>query len=386
MRYSILFIFLISSLSVFSQELNTDNNYFKIYEAAQKAEKNDAEGIRTLYQLSLEDLKDPMLNKLLIKTTVLGMIQMGSKAVNSYIPAVDAKFLELDPLAFLGQPPLQSKCFKCNAEGFIKFPCKDCNKGVCRNCRGQKIIVYKGLGGKVERRNCVTCEASGKCLNCDHSGIAQKGCHICYEKGSIFSPKAVPEEYAKSLKYLIEFLPKYAASKNVFITDKMVAIAKENKLKEELAEAEMMAKKKKEEELAALEAEKKAAEERKAVKETKIKEKAIIVRSSSTLEENLQHVLLEFNQFFRNRERIAKQSIYKDAEAKYVKGKPTLIIEVTGSIAGVNKSLKLQYLEAFYQFFKLRCRSNGVGSNPGYEATFNKKTIATVNEGEVVLN
>ena len=389
-RLTLLSILLIFSVSAQAQELNKESAYFKIYEAAQKAKNKDAAGIRVLYKMSLEDHKDPELNKLLIKSTVLGMLSANSKIINKYMPSVDAKFLALDALSFLGQAPFQIKCFKCRGEGFNKFQCKNCFKGVCKNCKGNKEVVYKGLGRKIERKKCALCKVSGKCISCDGKGNAQKSCHICYEKGSVFSNKAIPAEYFKSLDYIIEFLPRYAAGKNIFITDKMVAAAKQDLLKKELEAAREMAAKKKREELALLEEQRKEAQRKREEKESKRNEALVAAfgtakKHTSAADDNLQHVLLEFNQFFRNRERIQKQSVYVGAEAKYENGKPTLIIQVTPSIAGMAKGLRIQYLEAFYNFFKLRCMSNGLGKNVGYVAQYKKKDIAKFKDGEVVL-
>ena len=390
LKFLILSIFMIFPLALQSQELNKDHVYFKILEAAQKAKENNAEGIRDLYKMSLEDQKDPELNKLLIKSTALGMLNLNSKAINTYIPSVDAKFIELDALSFLGQAPFQTKCFKCSGEGFNKLQCKHCFKGVCKNCKGQKQIVYKGLGNKIEVKKCELCQVTGKCISCDGKGTAHKGCHICYEKGTLFNTRPIPEEYGKVLDYIISYLPKYAAEKKVFITDEMVAMAKDDRLKKELAEAQRLAAQKKAEELALLEEQRKNAQRKRQEKEA-VRNEALKAafgdakKHTNAADDNLQHVLLEFNQFFRNRERIQKQSIYVDAQAKYEKGKPTLIIEVTPSIGSMAAALKLQYLEAFYNFFKLRCMSNGLGQNVGYTAQYKKKDIATFKDGEVTL-
>jgi len=59
---------------------------------------------------------------------------------------------------------------------------------------------------------------------------------------------------------------------------------------------------------------------------------------------------------------------------------------VTPSIGRLAKDIKLQYLEAFYNFWKLRCMSNGLGKKVGYIAHYAKKDIATVQDDQVVLN
>ena len=386
MRSTILFIFLLSLLPLCGQELNKEHDFFKIYEAAEKAKNNDVEGIVTLYKMSLEDYENKQLNKMLIKSTLLGMIKGSSRAINSYILAIDNKFLALEPMAFLGQAPFQVKCVKCTGHGYLKLRCKDCNKGVCKNCKGRKQITYKGLGREIITKKCITCKATGKCIGCNATGTVPQTCWTCVEKGTVFSKRAIAPEYNKSLQYIIDYLPKYAAGQDVFITDKMVAMAKQNQLKKELEEARREEEKRKEEELAKLEEERKAAKARREAKQKEILAVFTDQKDLSPQEENLQHVLLEFNQFFRNRERIQKQSIYEEAVATYEKGRPTLTITVTSSIGNMAKDIKLQYLEAFYNFWKLRCMSNGLGKKVGYVANFRKKDIATVQDDQVVLN
>ena len=382
MKYLIICLVILFSFSASSQELNKDNLYYKIYEAAEKTLKNDAEGMRSLYKLSLEDHKDPIINKMLIKTTLLGMIRSNSKVIRKYILLVDSKFISLDSMAFLGRAPLQVKCYKCRGEGILKFPCKACFKGVCKNCRGKKQIVYEGLNGKVEVRQCIICKATGECITCDKSGTGQKACHVCVEKGTLFSSKAVPSEFKKSLEELVSFMPKYAASKDFLITDKMVELAKLDQLKKEKEEAARLAAERREKELAALEAERRAAREKRAEQARKA---AASAPRYSGRDADLQHVLLEFDQFFRNRERISKQSIYESSSVEFKDGRPTLIINVTATVGAVNKSLKMQYLEAFFNFFKLRASSNGLGKNVVMIANYKKNQIATGKGDTVTL-
>lgn len=386
MKFTIFITLIFCSFSVFGQELNTDNNYFKIYDAAKKAKNNEVEGIVTLYKLSLDKYDDSKVNKMLIKSTLLGMIKGGSKAIRSYSLAVDSKFIALEPMAFLGQAPFQVKCVKCTGHGYLKLRCKDCFKGVCKNCKGKKQISYKGLGRDVIVKKCITCKATGKCIGCNATGTVPQTCWTCVEKGTVFSKRAIAPEYQKSLEYIINYIPKYAAGHDIFITDKMVAMAKQNVLKKELEEAKRLEAEERRKELAALEAERKAAKARREAKQKEIVAVFTEEKKLSPRDDNLQHVLLEFNQFFRNRERIQKQSIYETAEAKYENGRPTLFITVTPSVGGLAKDIKLQYLEAFYNFFKLRCMSNGLGKKVGYVANYRKKDIATVQEDQVVLN
>ena len=165
--------------------MNKDNDFFKIYEAANQAKNNEVEGIVTLYKMSLNPYDENKLNKMLIKSTLLGMIKGNSKTIHKYILAVDSKFLALEPMNFLGQAPFQVKCVKCTGQGFLKLRCKDCNKGVCKNCKGKKQIVYKGLGRDIIVKKCITCEATGKCIGCNATGTVPQTCWTCVEKGTV---------------------------------------------------------------------------------------------------------------------------------------------------------------------------------------------------------
>jgi hypothetical protein len=386
MKVSILILFFMSSFFVFGQKLSEDNNYFKMYEAAKQAKENNSGGLRTLYKMSLEDFGDPKINKILIKSTLLGMIRGGSKAIRPYTLAVDSKFIALESMAFLGQAPFQVKCTRCTGLGFTQLRCKDCFKGVCKNCRGKKQLVYKGLGGEVVVRKCVTCKATGSCIGCNATGTVPKKCWTCAEKGTVFSKRATIPEYVKSLQHIISYIPTYAAGKGIFITDEVVTMAEQNLLKKELEEAQRIEALAREKELAAMQVARAAARAKRDARQKELQATSGQVIQRSPREENLAHVLLEFNQFFRNRERIQKQSVYESAVATYEKGIPTLHIVVTPAVGGLAKDMKLQYLEAFYNFWKLRCTSNRLGNKVGYIANYRKKDIATVQDDKVVLN
>ena len=364
----------------FGQTVDQESIYFKVYDAAKKAKANDAEGIKALYKMSLEEYDDVELNKMMIKVIMLRMIKSGSQSIKSYMPAVDAKFIGLGTMDFLDQPPFQVNCNRCKGDGIEEYMCRECFKGTCKNCKGKKKISYKGLGGEFVVKKCVTCEATGKCLNCEGTGLAKKNCRSCYAKGTIFSKAAVPGEYAKSLTRIINYLPKHAASKEVYITPQIIVALKRKELEKEL----YAAKEAKEKELAKREEERKA--KNLALLEAKKKITGAPVRKAAGgYDSKLDHPLLEFNNFFRNRERISKQSLYVNAEASYVSGKPTLTIDVGPNVVRSKASLRMQYLEAFYRFWKLRCTNNRVGSNVGYIVTYKGKKIAELKDGEIAL-
>ncbi|MCH2205303.1 MAG: hypothetical protein MK132_05485 [Lentisphaerales bacterium] len=380
MKPVLFFILLIFKISIFSQTLDTDNIYYRVYEAAKKAKANDKEGIITLYRMSLEDHEDTELNKLMIKPVMLSMIKSSSKILKKYMPAVDAKFIGLGMMEFLEQEPLQVKCPRCSGDGIEELKCKDSYNGVCKNCKGKGTISYKGLGGELVVKKCVTCEGTGKCLKCEGTGIIKRECRICFGKGTVFSKNAVPGEYVKSLTHIINFLPKHAASKEVYITPQIIVAVKRQELQRELQAVKAA----KENQLAEREAKRKAKNEAlmAAKKEANV---ASVRKSSPGYDSKLDHPLLEFNQFFRNRERISKQSLYTNAEAKYADGKPTLTIDVGPNVVRAESSLRMQYLEAFYRFWKLRCTNNRVGSNVGFIVTYKGKKIAELIDGKIVV-
>ena len=379
-------IFLLSILMscwVSAQTINTENAYYKVYEAAKKAQQKDVEGIRALYKMSLEDHGDTELNKMMIKTIMLSMIKSSSKALKNYMPAVDAKFIGLGTMEFLYESPLQVKCNRCRGDGVEEDICRQCFKGTCKNCKGNKQISYKGLGGKLIVKKCDTCARTGKCQNCEGTGIAKTSCRGCYEKGTVFSRNAVPGEYDASLKHMVDYIPQLAAEKDIYITEQIIAAVKKQELKEQLAAARKAEKKRREAELAKKKAEQEALAAKVAAAKKAAGKLVTTTKRSPGYDAKLDHPLLEFNQFFRNRERISKQSLYENADAAYTDGKPTLTIDVKSTILKSKATLRMQYLEAFYQFWKLRCTSNRVGSNVGFIVTYKGKKVAELVDGEI---
>ena len=328
-------------VSVCGQNIDKDNIYFKVYEAAQKAQADDANGLKDLYQMSLQDHRDLQLSKMMIKSVTLAMLNSGSKNLNSYSSSIKTKFPGKKAFSFLEQKPFQVDCSKCNGHG--KNPCHTCDEGTCRNCKGKKSFTVQKAGNATETKPCASCNKTGICQTCKGSGQSTKMCRSCSGNGTVFSRDAIPEEYTKSLKDMIDNIPEHAGWKGIYITDEIAKVIKRKKM--------ALANKKKAEE-----------EARKSMPE----------RSDS----DVKHPLLEFNEYFRNRERISKQKLYKNATAKLVGNKPTITIEVDPSIERANASLKLQYLEAFYQFWKLRCKFNSLGEDVGFIATYKGKKIA----------
>lgn len=340
---TIFFLLSISMLlSVCGQKIDKNNVYYKVYEAAKKAQADDVEGLKDLYQISLEDHRDTELSEMTVKAVSLAMLKSGSKSINSYFAGVKQKFKGEDFLSFLEKKPFQEDCSKCSGHG--TNPCHTCDEGVCRNCKGKKSFTIQKAGNVTATKPCASCSKTGVCQSCKGSGQSKKACRSCSGKGSVFTQDAVPEEYKKSLESLVQNIPEHAAWKGVFIVEGIEQLIKKKKL--------ALASKK------------------------KVEESNIITLPPSRTDADLKHPLLEFNEYFRNRERISKQKIYKNAKAKLVGDKPTITVEVEASIARADSSLKMQYLEAFYQFWKLRCKFNSLGEDVGFTATYNGKKIA----------
>ena len=328
-------------LSVCGQKIDKNNVYFKAYEAAKKAQADDAAGLKELYQLSQQNHKDIEFSKMLVKSVTLAMLKSGSKNLSKYSAALKAKFSGKKVFSFLDEDPFQSECTRCKGQG--TNPCHTCDEGVCRNCKGKRIFIVQKAGNATEKKACNACKKTGKCQTCKGSGQSKKMCRTCNGKGSLFTREPVPEEYAKSLKDIIDNVPEMAAWKGVYIVAGIEKVIKKKKM--------ALASKKQAEAMA----------------------RQNMPQRTDT---DLKHPLLEWNEYFRNRERISKEKLYKEAKAKFIKDKPTITVEVEATVARSNSSLKLQYLEAFYQFWKLRCKFNSLGEDVGFVATYRGKKIA----------
>ena len=328
-------------VSVCGQKIDKNNIYFKVHEAAKKAQANDASGLKDLYKMSLEEHRDLKLSEMMVKTVSLAMLNSGSKSINKYFTNVKQKFTGEELLSFLENKPFQADCAKCSGHG--TNPCHTCDDGVCRNCKGKRSFTVQKAGNVSIKKPCDSCNKTGKCQTCKGNGQSKKACRTCSGKGTLFTREAVGAEYKKSLKLIVDKLPEHAAWKGIYIVAGIEQIVKNKKIAQ-------------------------------ANKKKMASSNIIIVPERS--DTDLDHPLLEFNEYFRNRERISKQKLYKTAKAKLVGDKPTVTVEVDVSIARAKSSLKMQYLEAFYHFWKLRCKFNSLGEDVGFVATYRGKKIA----------
>jgi len=326
---------------VCGQKIDKNSIYFKVHDAAKKAQAENAQGLKDLYKMSLENHRDAELSKMMIKAVSLAMLKSGSKSINNYFASVKKTFSGKNYLSFLEEDAFQTDCSKCSGKG--TNACHTCDSGVCRSCKGKRTFTVNKAGGATIKKPCYSCNKTGKCQTCKGSGQSKKACRTCNGKGSLFSRENIPREYEKSLRELVNDLPEHAAWKGIYIVAGIDKVIKQEK--------------------AAMANKKKVASE-----------SPVIIISKT--ESDLSHPLLEFNEYFRNRERISKKKLYKTAKAKIVGEKPVVTVDVEATIARAGNSLKQQYLEAFYQFWKLRCKFNGLGENVGFVATYRGKKIA----------
>ena len=336
-------------LSVCGQKIDKDNIYYKVHEAAKQAQADDANGLKNLYKMSLENHRDAELSQMMVKAVSLAMLKSGSKSLNNYFTTVKQNFSGNDFFSYLDNKPFQEDCSKCSGSG--TNPCHTCDEGVCRNCKGKRSFMVKKAGNVTMKKACNSCNKTGKCQTCKGSGQSEKMCRTCNGKGTLFTREAVPDEYKKSLNHIVKNVPEMAAWKGIFIVAGIDKVIKKKKM--------------------ALASKKQA---------------AALARQNMPVKNDadLKHPLLEFNEYFRNRERIAKEKLYKTAKAKLVDDKPTITVEVEPTVARANSSLKLQYLEAFYQFWKLRCKFNSLGEDVGFVATYKGKKIAEFKGRKIV--
>lgn len=208
-------------------------------------------------------------------------------------------------------------------------------------------------------------------MKCEGTGIIKRTCRTCFGKGTVFSRAPVPKEYVKSLNHIVNFLPKYAARKKIYITPQIIVALERKELQRQLKEAEEVEKR----QLAKQETERRAKEEEIA----SLKKKApVIRRDTANYDSRLEHPLLEWSQKFRVSERISGVKLFESANAKYDQGKPTLTLDVTSSLLRLDAALKDQYLTAFYMFWRMRCKSNRVGTNVGCVITFKGKEVGAL--------
>ena len=350
-------------------DIDKESIFYKAYHAAKKVQSGDVEGTKELLKLSVQDNGEEI-NQMLVKNIALAMINSGGKSLKGYFAKVKKTFGGDEYLTFLDQEPYQTRCKKCKGKGFNGVDCLRCDGGKCGNCKGKKQIVYKGLDRAEIKKACPSCKASGNCRTCEGEGIKKLDCSTCKAKGTLFLKSVVPEEYAKSLQRIIDFMPKLADDQGIYIGVginrlALARIEKEKRQKEEAIRLKAeMERRKKEERLARLEAERKAAAAAKKAEN----EKGMIVRvielepvEEDGTNEQLSHALLEMRENLNTKERLGRTNLYETVDARYKSGLATLFLEVSTELANRDSDTRHQIIDGFYRFWKLRCDANGAG-------------------------
>ena len=357
----------------YGQGVDENHNLYKIFKAANGLKKNDVESARNLMQYSLEK-QSKEVSYPLIKTVTLMLIKTNSKQLADYMTKI--KTANKNALKFLDLKPFQKDCYKCKGKGLLESQCKECKNGKCRNCGGKKIVSYRGLGGKTEKKKCPTCEpTNGKCRQCKGAKVIKNPCKICKEKGSFFTKGAVPAEFKKSLDHLLAVVRKQAVVQKINIGLDKSATAKIQKSiaeseKAALAKKEAAEAKRKSEELARLNAKKKQ-QEAQAVADAMVIEGPPAENKSS-----LDHAVLEVTNYIDAQQKRTGANIYVKAYGKFKDGQPTLYLQLSTPFMKSKKSERNQILDGFSRFWKLRAMNNGLGEDVNFKPYFNNKVVS----------
>ncbi|NQZ59966.1 MAG: hypothetical protein HRT88_21140, partial [Lentisphaeraceae bacterium] len=129
---TLLLLFLTAKLFA-SPEINRDNIYYQVYEAALKVRDDKNEGYSTIIKCAKTG-EDIELSRAAIKVVILAMKKRRSKAITSFAKTVLTKFPGENMLGFLKETPLAKSCKKCRGSG------KNRARQKCPACRGKKYI------------------------------------------------------------------------------------------------------------------------------------------------------------------------------------------------------------------------------------------------------
>lgn len=162
---------------------------------------DENKGLYTLAKLSFK-IKNPILQGSATKTTLLGLIKNKHPKTPSYRAAVE-KNMGKEMTAFAYGSDFFKTCPTCEGEGQTEKDCRTCEHGQCTNNSCQKgVIVYKGLNGKIVRKDCPTCKGTGSCPKCAGAGKVFLNCRSCSGKGKIFTSENAPILFVESLGQL----------------------------------------------------------------------------------------------------------------------------------------------------------------------------------------
>ena len=348
--------------------IDEDNDYFKIYHAAVKAQKGDVSGIKQLISFSSKT-KSPELSATLVKFVVLGMLKSKSKSLSKYLKRVKPAHI-----AFLEDAPLRKNCLKCEGNKVYEEQCRQCKKGICRGCRGTGQIKYEGFNEMVVKV-CPSCKGSKECIKCDGTSTEKKDCLSCRKTGTFFDRKAIPAEYKDTLAAIIQISPELAFDEGLYI-----GVGKNKIL---LAATEAVEKEKRLAKLEARRALEKQQEVARSIREqqqvTKIQrekpDKIYVVREAKNSQEDIDRATLEMRNYLKNQERSLKVTLFETIAVKVESGSPTLYIEVSSSLMSNSDDSRKQYFEGFKRFWELRARNNGLAGRAQINITRNGKRV-----------
>jgi hypothetical protein len=317
---------------------------------------DENKGLYTLAKLSFK-IKNPILQGAATKTTLLGLIKNKHSKTPTYRAAVE-KNMGKEMTAFAYGSDFFKTCPTCQGEGQTEKDCRSCEHGQCTNKTCQKgVIVYKGLNGKIVRKDCPTCKGTGSCPKCAGAGKIFLNCRSCSGKGKIFTSENAPILFVESLAQLRNIAEEITKNPNMRDPE-LVA----SKIEIELPEAP----------------------EKVSSINTPVREKPIVPRNQlDPMQENdfdfdppsigskvtegktpasLQLVVEEFYDRLKAQQRqngvtLASRiyALNKDNKGNF---KTTLYITATEDF--LEDSRKKDILIGLFEFWKMRCGSNGV--------------------------
>ncbi|NQZ59242.1 MAG: hypothetical protein HRT88_17450, partial [Lentisphaeraceae bacterium] len=124
-------IFMISAAA---DEVDTQNEYYKVYQAALQVQDHKNKGYTAIIKY-VKTGSDVELSRAAVKVIILAMKKRRSKALTSFARGVLKKFPSENMLGFLKEEPLAKICKKCKGTGKLTARLK------CGTCRGKRYII-----------------------------------------------------------------------------------------------------------------------------------------------------------------------------------------------------------------------------------------------------
>jgi hypothetical protein len=379
-----------------TQDIAKDSIYYKVYHAAKGIQAGEGKAIHEMKKLSFEKASTE-LTEAIIKAMALGMLSAKSSSYGQYAQSVNKAYEDNDYLGFLQEKPFQVACGPCKGVGHKELKCRSCINGTCRNCGAKGTITVKGLSG-TETKTCPTCRGEKNCKQCKGEKVTKKDCRVCASKGTRFNSGILSAQYKEAVQYLIDAAPQLAKDDGLYIGvgDNPLALARLDALRSAKAERVRMrqeqAAREEAEETARLDMRRQKKAEREAAKEAADKakmeaEEGVIVTEipESGTNPNLTHAVLEVRNYLNVQEKRSKSNIYEKCSGSFVKGRPTLVIEVSDGFQNSARSYREQVAEGFYRFWKLRAQQNGVGTNVILELEYDGSTVGVCKDDDIKI-